>query len=963
NKARLPGQIWRMRTRRKPRLQCYGEESLAFCQCAGKGIEDRKGACFPSPFQSQSLEQTYVNNAGDPWLFLLSLRPIMVCHTCRMVEQPIDPVEETSTTIPKEKIPEQTSPDEEMQKTVNGTPQVYHGPFSNCHCQGCLEDAKKEAEKRFDSNTLAFGYIKKLEGLVNQLQIGNNEEYNYDMPAEVYRGGRMRRRSSIESLGVAFDNGRFTFPSGPSGPLVAPKETVELDESHSFGNKGPKVEIKKMKKFYYQYGEPIVERDRTTPNALTSTDLSKEHVLSVFREYDRKKNFWRRTLEIRSPPFIELLRHVAYSDVDLPAADDMLRLKEPLMPLFYTRAKLVAWLESGQVDPNDVTQMLARKHLILILEFLKNECQDVMKAQDNLEIANASSTIKYEHAWLLYAPGTVVLSKENGEYEAFVVESVRGCQRHQPSYNSRFTHSTLEITCWSINYDGEVFGRVWSTHYVAPFEGSKEVSSLDLVPEAFVSDRELVRESLMGRGQRFWALQGQCFREYTGEVWSSQMNEDPIRVMVDHLTYQRRMNWPIEIDRKRGPADAQGKNWRENRFLRGRRGRRESYSRSYSPRRRPRPRTNRNIYAHGDGREYSPPDPTRSPEPHEEAYERVDCDRPLQAVNAFYKKYDLMEANTEPDELTKLLCPQLVHGYCLRDKVWKKLNVTQLQPVKFRQNAWERLVLDEEYKDIVQAMVSSYVDKTTGIDDLIAGKGAGLVTLLHGPPGTGKTLTAECVAESFGKPLYQVTCGEIGTHASRLEERLGEIFDDAVTWGAILVLDEADVFLQERDYENLERNALVSIFLRTLEYFNGILFLTTNRVGTFDQAFQSRIHITLGLPILDQPRRTEVWTIFLHELAKSQKLTPTQLEDLQSQAVSNWSRQSLNGRQIRNSVRTALLVAEKKKEVVGEKHFETVLRIGREFENYMSVLRKGDADVIAEVKGDRLADLGGFQEV
>lgn len=62
-------------------------------------------------------------------------------------------------------------------------------------------------------------------------------------------------------------------------------------------------------------------------------------------------------------------------------------------------------------------------------------------------------------------------------------------------------------------------------------------------------------------------------------------------------------------------------------------------------------------------------------------------------------------------------------------------------------------------------------------------------------------------------------------------------------------------------------------------------------------------------------------------------------------------------------MRTALLVADKKGEVVGKKHFDTVLRIGKEFENYMNVLRKGEADVIAEVKGDRLADLGGFQEV
>ncbi|KAL8751378.1 MAG: hypothetical protein Q9199_006461 [Rusavskia elegans] len=850
---------------------------------------------------------------------------------------------------------------------VNERPQVYHGPFSDCNCHGCLEDAKKEAEKRFDSNNLAFGYIKKLENLVNQLQIESNDDYNHVMPAEVYRGGRMRRRSSVESVAVPFDFGMLGGPDDSSAVPVRPKEAVGVDGGEDLSDHGgPRVEIKRMKKSYIQYRDPKIERDRTTPNALTSNDLSKEYVLSVFREYDMKKNYWRRTLEIRSPPFIELLRLVSYSNVDLPASDDMLSLKEPLMTLFHARPKLAEWLESAELDPQNDAHVQTQEHTKLILNFLENECQDVVKMQNDLDAWGTSGVggvIKYEHAWLLYSPGSVVFSKENGEYEAFVVESIRGCQRHQPSYNSRFTHSTLEITCWSIDYDGEIFGRVWSTHYVAPFEGSKEISSLDLVPEGFVLDSDTVKKSLVERGSEFWALQGQCFREYTGEVWSTHTSEDPIRVMVDHLTYQRRMNWPIEIDRKRGPANAQSKNWRENRFSRGRKGRRESFDFSPSPApRRLRRARSRIIRAHGDDGDSSP-DRGINQGQYEEAYERVVCDRPPQATDAFFKKYDVLETGMQPDDMVKLLCPQLVHGYCLRDKVWKKLNVTQLRPVNFRKNAWERLVLDEEYKDIVQAMVSSYVEKRAGIDDLIAGKGAGLVTLLHGPPGTGKTLTAECVAESFGKPLYQVTCGEIGTHASQLEERLGEIFEDAVTWGAILVLDEADVFLQERDYENLERNALVSIFLRTLEYFNGIIFLTTNRVGTFDQAFQSRIHITLGLPILDQPRRTEVWTIFLHELAKSQKLNPSQLADLQSQAVSTWSRQALNGRQIRNSVRTALLVAEKKKETVGEKHFDTVLRIGREFESYMNVLRKGDADVIAEVKGDRLADLGGFQEI
>lgn len=276
-----------------------------------------------------------------------------------------------------------------------------------------------------------------------------------------------------------------------------------------------------------------------------------------------------------------------------------------------------------------------------------------------------------------------------------------------------------------------------------------------------------------------------------------------------------------------------------------------------------------------------------------------------------------------------------------------------MQPVSFRKNGWDRLVLDEEYKDIVQAMVSSYVDKTAMLDDLVAGKGNGLVALLHGPPGSGKTLTAECVADSFEKPLYQVACGDIGTDPEGLEERLEEIFDYAVTWGAILLIDEADVFLQDRDYANMERNALVSIFLRTLEYFNGVLFLTTNRVGAFDQAFQSRIHVTLGLPSLDQQRRTSVWAIFLQDLAAKHVITDTHHKVLTKKVSEKWSKEKLNGRQIRNTVRTALVIAEKKGVMVGEKEFETVLKIGREFEGYMGMLGKGEAS----------AGLEGFQEV
>ncbi|KAF5509982.1 hypothetical protein CGCS363_v002204 [Colletotrichum siamense] len=109
--------------------------------------------------------------------------------------------------------------------------------------------------------------------------------------------------------------------------------------------------------------------------------------------------------------------------------------------------------------------------------------------------------------------------------------------------------------------------------------------------------------------------------------------------------------------------------------------------------------------------------------------------------------------------------------------------------------------------------------------DVIEGKGKGLIILLHGGPGTGKTLTAESVAELSEKPLYRVTCGDIGTDPESVEKYLESVLYIGTIWKA----DESDVFLEEREKTDLQRNALVSVFLRVLEYYEGILILTSNR--------------------------------------------------------------------------------------------------------------------------------------
>jgi SpoVK/Ycf46/Vps4 family AAA+-type ATPase len=231
---------------------------------------------------------------------------------------------------------------------------------------------------------------------------------------------------------------------------------------------------------------------------------------------------------------------------------------------------------------------------------------------------------------------------------------------------------------------------------------------------------------------------------------------------------------------------------------------------------------------------------------------------------------------------------------------------------------------------------------------VIEGKGNGLIILLHGGPGTGKTLTAESIAEFTGKPLYRVTCGDIGTNPEDVEKYLEAVLMIGKIWGCIVLLDEADVFLEERSQTDLQRNALVSVFLRVLEYYDGILILTTNRVGTFDEAFKSRIQLAIHYPALDKSGRMEIWSNFINSLdKKSAKVDELNLK------VDFLSRSRLNGRQIRNTVRTAMQLAEFRKEIMDYTHFERVLEVADEFERYIDDTHGATDDEFAKAQNIR----------
>ncbi|KAK7909187.1 hypothetical protein PG985_015065 [Apiospora marii] len=263
---------------------------------------------------------------------------------------------------------------------------------------------------------------------------------------------------------------------------------------------------------------------------------------------------------------------------------------------------------------------------------------------------------------------------------------------------------------------------------------------------------------------------------------------------------------------------------------------------------------------------------------------------------------EAMEHPDPPDTTFVYLAPPSMRGFNLKTKKWCDLSLDGFAEVAWNTDAFANLVLDIKTKRLIQALISNQIEAELSTD-IISGKGNGLIMLLHGGPGTGKTLTAESVAEIAQRPLYPVTCGDIGTEPGAVEKYLESVLSLGKAWGCVVLLDEADVFLEQRSLEDLHRNALVSVFLRVLEYYDGILVLTSNRVGTFDEAFKSRIQLAVHYASLTGHQRVEIWGNFLARLKRLDE-EGIDFPDLERH-VGDLARHRMNGREIRNVITTA----------------------------------------------------------
>ncbi|KAK0762259.1 hypothetical protein N5P37_005064 [Trichoderma harzianum] len=611
------------------------------------------------------------------------------------------------------------------------------------------------------------------------------------------------------------------------------------------------------------------------------------------------------------------------------------QISAPYRVLYHHRYELSEYRDN-QPDEHSVEYAETTAHHIdVLLKFLGENFKDeIAKEEERHKLETPTAT--FDYFWLLLKPGRVIYVKKFDIWTPLVISSVSiGNRLHGGLDNYR-------LSCWSLESNGAKVSRFMESVIVTPWPGEQVISSLSVIPADFWKD-DLeaqgglpMREKMIEEGKLYWELlKRPTYMEYDG-------------LLVNSGSGSRLPGGATGFMNGRVICDASG----FDKFF-------ES-SPDWDGRRYPQPHRRR-VTQGIPNKDFLPLNLPRCG--------CTVCDKDRSRENdGFFVGFEDLDplCDTPPDnDLFYFVLSKTIPGFILGTRRWGNLHVANLSPVKPDKEAFKYLVLDDDIKMTVRALIGQY---TTGVDgqvapwgnDFIRNKGEGRIFLLHGAPGVGKTCTAECIAELTNRPLISLTSGDLSVDSFRVESNLNYFLELGQRYGALVLLDEADVYLERRRAKNISRNGLVSVFLRALEYYRGVLFLTTNRVRSFDTAFLSRIHVALHYKNLGDEERERIWT---HNFDRLDRDSRGKIRVAIAAREFVWSSQEVralkwNGREIRNAMQTALALAESDSNeeglqtiTIGEKHIRAVVKMSKGFKDYIKSVVPLDSDD-ADYDGD-----------
>ncbi|KAI1195290.1 P-loop containing nucleoside triphosphate hydrolase protein [Nemania serpens] len=561
--------------------------------------------------------------------------------------------------------------------------------------------------------------------------------------------------------------------------------------------------------------------------------------------------------------------------------------------------------EVGHKDERDLCEREKSLHgdLGLLLQYLdRSVMEEVRKEQER----NKRGFNTFDYRWVALKPGTTVLDefRDQTELRPYVIHSIEGGTFESPPV-------PWSISRWYLRYDGRYLGRCMRDVIYDKFDGENQqfeiivgdLENNDNHPDAVLNQLKY--------GESYWSLiQKQC-KQYNGKTQDVIPKEVDGLVMVDMKFYHA--SYRIPLANMVNTADC--RNWTSDCNC-------------------------------------------------EVCKRAITDDKGRISMISLFEDY----SDIAPESRTTLtphqyfLCHFEVPAFVFKTRTWEILHVRDFAEPKFDENLINFLVMEPQRKRTLKALAKSFarIDKNEKqlkgepwAADFVQGKGHGLIFLLHGQ---------QCIAAFTKRPLMVLTSSDIGTDPKSIEVNLTRNFKTAKSWGAVLLIDEADVFMERRSTADLVRNSLVAGFLRALEFYDGILFLTTNRVGSFDDAFISRVHVQLYYPDFNEDQRQQIWQTFVDKLAKersdSMRLNLNAKEYIRGNDIRSLK---LNGREIRNAFQTAVSLAEYDAEkgedgkvIVTDDHLRAVVELSRDFKTYLGELHRGDEAKRAERNYERL---------
>ncbi|KAH7322621.1 hypothetical protein B0I35DRAFT_350094 [Stachybotrys elegans] len=637
-------------------------------------------------------------------------------------------------------------------------------------------------------------------------------------------------------------------------------------------------------------------------------------------------------MRILSPAVNEALRCVVDYFPSIDLSGRVIKVPEPFSIFVFFEKELTEYRnklkwEPGNEPPEECPNRWAYKHIGIVQDFVRARMQSAVDKEREL---HKKGKVTFDMLWLLFKPGSEVFLDHvvTGEYNPWIISNV----------NFEITNGATNryrLAFWHMDANNIYVGPAETAKSIDRFAGEKDITSLDVYPCEYLrfdptlddADLKGIRQHFIDRGRKWFRLRRQrsCY-DFNGYGISFPRRPYNSLVMVDPIQYVMqqggRAKLLLAVTHPSSPLKICSCD-----------------------------HCTEHIYKYAVKPKFA-------------GYTEIN---PL-----------LVEEMTDDQYF---LCDWRVEAFLFKTRTWNLLHISGFSEPTYNRKLLENLVIKDSTKELIKNLTQMYVQKDPkksaqeqfGVvqlnmvhkakaevkqessaawsADFIQGKGEGLTFLLHGKPGVGKTYTAaECIAQYTRRPLLSLTCSDIGVDPETIETSLKGWFNLAEVWGAILLVDEADIYMEQRQVQDIERNHLVAGFLRALEYFRGILFLTTNRVGTFDEAFISRIHIQIHYGEFTDEDRERVWQTFFDKLEEEQEDSMriqlgakdyTQSEEMRAL---KW-----NGREIRNAFQVAVALAEaqghkdsKGRILIKTDHIKASAHMSRDFKDYLEKLYKQD---------------------